>query len=293
MNSTKISLLLAGLFSATQVWAVPVLQVGAPAAGGSCANGPYVSYQANTSNPTETNTAITSGGTLCVSGLYQAADVVKLGGEYTGPDTSNPSNSLDWDEFMTNGNNATPLFPSQFSGRGAILVVTVPDAYLTGAFSTLTVGGISAFLSDASNSYFPNNHDVTNDSANSYLFFDIGNFLELVAVPNFADATDPANKNGEIKSFALGGFNDLTLGLPWAHFDVMALETTCNNADAAGTACLAQVKSTVVENNPGSHDVTWKKDGGVPPQQVPEPGVLFLMGAGLMGLGLASRRKSA
>lgn len=32
-------------------------------------------------------------------------------------------------------------------------------------------------------------------------------------------------------------------------------------------------------------------DGGTPPQQVPEPSVLLLMGAGLAGLGLARRRK--
>jgi len=34
-------------------------------------------------------------------------------------------------------------------------------------------------------------------------------------------------------------------------------------------------------------------DDGGPPQQVPEPAMLFLMGAGLLGLGLARRRKSA
>lgn len=32
-------------------------------------------------------------------------------------------------------------------------------------------------------------------------------------------------------------------------------------------------------------------NGGGPPQQIPEPGMLFLMGAGLLGLGLARRRK--
>ena len=34
-------------------------------------------------------------------------------------------------------------------------------------------------------------------------------------------------------------------------------------------------------------------NGGTPPSQIPEPGMLLLMGAGLMGLGLARRRKPA
>jgi uncharacterized protein involved in exopolysaccharide biosynthesis len=31
----------------------------------------------------------------------------------------------------------------------------------------------------------------------------------------------------------------------------------------------------------------------IPPEEIPEPGLLFLMGAGLLGLGMARRRKSA
>jgi hypothetical protein len=43
-----------------------------------------------------------------------------------------------------------------------------------------------------------------------------------------------------------------------------------------------------------SHVSIWgRTDGGTPPFQVPEPGALFLMGAGLLGLGMARRRKSA
>ncbi len=39
--------------------------------------------------------------------------------------------------------------------------------------------------------------------------------------------------------------------------------------------------------------VYYRGGGGTPPQQIPEPGVLLLMGAGLLGLGLARRRKPA
>ena len=42
-----------------------------------------------------------------------------------------------------------------------------------------------------------------------------------------------------------------------------------------------------------SHISVYYREGGTPPFQIPEPGMLLLMGAGLMGLGLARRRKSA
>lgn len=40
-----------------------------------------------------------------------------------------------------------------------------------------------------------------------------------------------------------------------------------------------------------SHISVYYREGGTPPSQIPEPGMLLLMGAGLMGLGLARRRK--
>lgn len=42
-----------------------------------------------------------------------------------------------------------------------------------------------------------------------------------------------------------------------------------------------------------SHISVYYREGGSPPSQIPEPGMLLLVGAGLMGLGLARRRKSA
>jgi len=53
------------LAMATSVLAVPVLQVGAP---GGAGEGMFADYQPNTTDPTETDTAITSGGTLYVGG---------------------------------------------------------------------------------------------------------------------------------------------------------------------------------------------------------------------------------
>ena len=42
----------------------------------------------------------------------------------------------------------------------------------------------------------------------------------------------------------------------------------------------------------GSFEFTTNGGGGTPPQQVPEPDVLFLLGAGLVGLALSRRRKA-
>jgi len=42
-----------------------------------------------------------------------------------------------------------------------------------------------------------------------------------------------------------------------------------------------------------SHISVYYREGGTPPSQIPEPGVLMLVGAGLLGLGLARRRKAA
>jgi len=39
--------------------------------------------------------------------------------------------------------------------------------------------------------------------------------------------------------------------------------------------------------------VRYERTPDIPPEETPEPGILFLMGAGLLGLGMAHRRKSA
>jgi len=42
-----------------------------------------------------------------------------------------------------------------------------------------------------------------------------------------------------------------------------------------------------------SHISVYYREGGTPPFQIPEPGMLLLLGAGLVGLGMARRRKAA
>lgn len=259
MKLRAISLILGILFVPSVVQAVPVLQVGAPGGPG---EGIYANYQANTTNPTESDTAITSGNTLYVAGVY-GSNTLSLGGQFTG--------GSDWGSV----NQAYSIF----NGHDAVLLAAVPDGFLGLALSNLKVNGNLAFHSSVNlGGLFPNNHDPLKDGISDFLFFDIGDFSKTSgAVPNFTSETGAAH--GQIKTLTLAGFSSLA----WIHFDVLALET---NSQGQGIV-------TKIEKNPGSHDVTWKPNGGTPPQQIPEPGVLLLMGAGLMGLGLVRRRKPA
>lgn len=261
MKNTTLSIVLAGLLSATQAWAVPVLQVGAP---GGAGEGTYANYQGSTSNPTEADTAITSGGILYVAGVY-GPNTISLGGQSSGADWGGVNTAY-----------------SIFNGHDAVLLAAVPDGFLAMSLS-LTVGGITAFHSSATlGGLFPNNHDPLKDGVSDFLFFDIGDFIKtLGAVPDFASETGAAD--GEIKTLTLGGA--ALTNLAWIHFDVLALETS-----SLGQTSIV----TTIENNPGSHDVTWKNpDTPDNPGSIPEPASLLLMGAGLIGFGLARRRKSA
>lgn len=243
--------------AATSAQAVPVLQVGAPAGPGD--SGTYADYQANTSNPTETDTAITSGSTLFAAGVY-GNNVIKLGGN-----SAACSTGCDYSSFG---------YPVAFDSAGAVLLAAVPDGSLAAALASLTVNGSAAFYSSATLSgLFPNNHDPLKDAIADFLFFDIGDFLNTPnTVPDFS--TETGSASGQIKTLTLGG----TAGLNWIHFDLLAIET---KQTGGGTNVRI---TTSLQNNPGSKDVTWKPTNGVPPSQIPEPGLLALMFAGFLSL---------
>lgn len=250
------------LFVSGAAHAAPVLQVGAPAGSGDA--GAYADYGGGT-DPTEDDTAFTSGGTIYVAGLYQSDNIASLGGQ--------SGSGLNWSSFG---------LPNVFDSHRAVLLVSVPDGFLAAAQAFLTVGGIFAFHGSEDQSYFPDNHDPLKDAIADFLFFDIGDFAKSVKVPEFGQET-LGNKLGEIKELLIAGFGDLA----WVHFDAMALQTSTNGSTAV---------TTTLQNNPGSHDVTWKPGDGPGPDlriDIPEPGTLMLLGAGLVGAALWLRRRRA
>ena len=256
--------------------AVPTLQVGAPAGIGD--SGTYADYQVSTTNPTETDTAITGGNTILFAGVF-GPNTLKLGGQYIGAVDGDGSRPDGLDYSGIDGNLGI------FDDHDAIAVVSVAEGSLATALANLTIGGNSAFHSSLTlDGLFPNNHDPLKDLISDFLFFDIGNFANNQAtVPDFCEpgetgcTSDGTKKDGEIKSLAIAG----TTGLDWIHFDVVALATDSQGQTRVRTSW---------EFNPPSHDVTWKTNGGTG-EELPEPSTLLLSALGLIGIGIYGRRR--
>ena len=253
----------------TPAWAIPTLQIGAPAGIGD--SGTYADYQDILATPFEEDTAITSGGIIFAAGAYKNNAELLIGGQYTDPDDASIQ-GLNWSDFN---------FHTAFNSARAVLMATVPDGSLSTPGSFLTVNGATAFFSTA---IYKDGFDTKDNHApiqdQDYFFFDIGDFAKIEdTVPDFADETGAAT--GEIKTLTIA-----TAGFDWIHFDLMALITTPDKQT---------ILSSTFDMNPGSHDATWKdpNGGGGGFEVVPEPGTFILFGAGLLGLGLwGARRKS-
>lgn len=249
-------------------WAVPILQVGVPDGSGG-----YVNY---TTILPDKETAFTSEDppfTIVVAGIVMDD---WLGGQYpTGSDWSGVKYEKD------------KYFPNEFDDTGAILVVSVPysagDELSDYNDFEISVDGGSAkkAFSFSEEPYFPNNHYPVQSGVSDFLYFNIGSFVkDQETVPNFASPSDTAK--GDIKTIQVSIGN---LQLEWIHFDVIALATKTQG----GQNNTRMV--TNLENNPGSHDVTWTGGGG-PPQAIPEPATMMLVGSGFVGLAWRLRRKT-
>jgi hypothetical protein len=130
--------------------------------------------------------------------------------------------------------------------------------------------GYSAVQPDSFPPFDSNNHYPLHDDVSDYLIYDLGSFDDASTTLYDYNADDgnitAVSGVGEQKEYTVyyTGFSGL-------HFDVYGLVTK-------------ESGKQVWVQNPGSHDSTASST------QVPEPGTLLLVGAGLVGLWMGRRR---
>jgi len=209
------------IFTALESFAVPTLQIGAPAGSGDV--GQYADYGPD-------DTAYTSGDIIYAAAAYRPGDI-KIGGKFWG--------GKNWSHFG---------FSNVFNSAGAVLMATVPDGTLGSGSLMISINGGNYIQAFFTTSTYENGFQVPNPPANhapiqdqDYLFFNLGDFWRMGIVPDFASETGAAL--GQIKTLSI-----MTSGYEWIHFDLFAIVTTLN-----GKCSL----SSTITGNPGSHDVTW------------------------------------
>jgi len=173
--------------------------------------------------------------------------------------------------------------PNDISASDATLLLSVrQEQGATGSITGLTQLGyytdISFLPKGVDTKHYPLNKTDTFD----YIIFDLG----LGEAPKPDEKGDVPNYNADAETGGITTesgygveYTNLLLnitGFDYVHFDVYALFGNTNKENG------------IWEINPGSHDSSVVPSGGVP---VPEPATMFLLGSGLIGIGVFVRRK--
>lgn len=140
------------------------------------------------------------------------------------------------------------------------------------ALEKSTLAGLLGVASDTLNlSKVENGFTVLADGLDQY-YIDIAPDVTDYFILKFGGGSFPANTHD---TYFFRNIDDLTK-LVWNNTQVNGLQT------AVGS-----------DTRLSHYSLVNGDDGGTPPFDVPEPGALALLGVGLLGLGLARRRKSA